>query len=61
MPLQAYVLSHVVSFPQIADYLLFGLEQYVGGFYGVTKVVGGFGILYLLLWYMYKNKTFIKV
>lgn len=57
----AYVLSHVVNFPQIADYLLFGLEQYVGEFYVVIKVVGGFGIIYLLLWYMYKNKTFIKV
>lgn len=57
----AYVLSHVISFPQIADYILFGLEQYVGDFYGLTKVLGGFGILYLLLWYMYKNKTFIKV
>jgi len=52
----AYVLYHVVSFPQIADYLLFGLEQYVGEFYVVIKVVGGFGIIYLLLWYCIKTK-----
>lgn len=52
----AYVLSHVASFPQIADYLLFGLEQYVGEFYGVIKVVGNFGILYLLYGICIKTK-----
>ena len=57
----AYVLSHVINFPKIADFLLFGLEQYTGAYYGMLKAIGGFGILYLLLWYMYKNKTFIKV
>jgi predicted acyltransferase len=57
----AYVLSHVISFPKIADFLLFGTEQYVGSYYGVISTVGGFGLLYLLLWYMYKNKTFIKI
>lgn len=57
----AYVLSHVISFPKIAGFLLFGLEQYAGAYYGMITAIGGFGILYLLLWYMYKNKTFIKV
>ncbi|WP_299157958.1 DUF5009 domain-containing protein [uncultured Eudoraea sp.] len=57
----AYVLSHVIYFPKIADFLLFGLEQYTGAYYGMIITTGGFGLLYLLLWYMYKNKTFIKV
>lgn len=57
----AYVLSHVINFPKIADFVLFGLEQYVGEYYGAITSVGGFAILYLLLWYMYKNKTFVKV
>jgi predicted acyltransferase len=57
----AYVLSHVFSFPKIADFILYGLEQYVGSYYGMLTTIGGFGLLYLLLWYMYKNKTFIKV
>ena len=57
----AYVLSHVISFPKIASFLLFGLEQYVGTYYGALTTIGGFGLLYLLLWYMYKNKTFIKI
>lgn len=57
----AYVLSHVFSFPKIADYLLFGLEKYLGAYYEVINTIGGFGLLYLLLWYMYKNNTFIKI
>ncbi len=57
----AYVLSHVINFSKIADFLLFGLEQYTGAYYGMITTTGGFGLLYLLLWYMYKNKTFIKV
>ncbi len=57
----AYVLSHVISFPKIAHFLLFGFEQYVGNYYQTLTTIGGFGILYLLLWYMYKNKTFVKV
>ncbi|NJB71711.1 putative acyltransferase [Saonia flava] len=57
----AYVISHVVSFPKIANFLFFGLEQYTGAYYGIITTIGGFGILYLLLWYMYRNKTFIKV
>ena len=57
----AYVLSHVINFPKIADFLLFGLEQYVEAYYGMITTIGGFGLLYLLLWYMYRNNTFIKV
>lgn len=57
----AYVLSHVIHFPTIAKQLLFGLEQYTGPLYEALASLGGFLILYLLLWYMYKNKTFIKI
>ncbi len=57
----AYVLSHVIRFSEIANFVLFGLEQYTNALYGAIKVLGGFGILYLLLWYMYKNNTFVKV
>ncbi|MCL6266824.1 acyltransferase family protein [Flagellimonas myxillae] len=57
----AYVLSHVINFPKVSKYLLFGLEQYTGPYYDMFASIGGFGLLYLLLWYMYKNGTFIKV
>jgi predicted acyltransferase len=57
----AYVLSHVINFPEIAGFMLYGTEQYAGSYYYLFQVVGGFLILYLLLWYMYKNKTLIKI
>lgn len=57
----AYVLSHVISFPSIAGDLLFGLEQFTGDYYPALTTLGGFALLYLLLWYMYRNRTFISV
>ena len=57
----AYVASHVIPFHEIAGFLLYGTEQYVGGFYDALTTLGGFGILYLILWYMYKNRTFVRV
>ena len=57
----AYVLSHVIDFPSIANQLLFGFEQFLGSYYDAFTVIGGFGILYLILWYMNKNKTYIKI
>ncbi len=57
----AYVFSHVIQFPIIADFALFGLEQYTGDYYQVISTIGGFGILYFILWYMYKNNTFIRI
>lgn len=57
----AYVVSHVLPFPKIAGFLLYGLAPYTGNYYELITVIGGFALLYLLLWYMYKNKTFIKV
>ncbi|MEX0882456.1 MAG: DUF5009 domain-containing protein [Cyclobacteriaceae bacterium] len=59
--LVAYVLSHVIDFPAIANDLLFGLEQYSESWYPVWTSIGGFALLYTLLWYLYVNKTFIKV
>lgn len=57
----AYVLSHVIDFPEVAKYVLFGFDQYMGAYYDAFATVGGFGILYLLLWYMNKNRTYIKI
>ena len=59
--ISVYVASHVIGFPKIAHEVLFGFEQYLGDYYQVLTTIGGFGIMYLILWYMYKNQTFIKV
>ena len=57
----AYVITHVLPFPKIAGFILYGLAPYTGNYYELITVIGGFALLYLLLRYMYKNKTFIKV
>ena len=57
----AYTITHVLRFADVAKPFLYGTEQYFGAYYPTVLVVGGFGILYLILWYMYKKKTFIKV
>ncbi|MDO5968983.1 DUF5009 domain-containing protein [Flavivirga aquimarina] len=57
----AYVISHVIDFPELAKQVLFGFEQYLGVYYNAFATIGGFGIIYLLLWYMNKNKTYIKI
>jgi predicted acyltransferase len=57
----AYTLSHVINFHHIAEMILYGTKQYVGNFYYLVLTIGSFGIIYLILWYMYKNKTFIRI
>jgi len=57
----AYVVSNTINLPAISKNLLFGLEQYVGDYYYLVTATGGFIILYLVLLYFYRNRTFIKV
>ncbi len=57
----AYTLSHVINFHQIAEMVLYGTKQYVGNYYYLVLTIGAFGIIYLILWYLYKNKTFIRI
>ena len=57
----AYMVANTINLPAIVNQLLYGLKQYVGDYYPVFTALGGFFILYLLLWYFYRNKTFIKV
>ena len=57
----AYLITHVLPFPKIAGFVLYGLAPITGKYYELITVIGGFALLYLLLWYMFKNKTFLKV
>jgi predicted acyltransferase len=57
----AYVVNNTINMPAISHNLLFGLEQYVGDYYPMVSATGGFLILYLVLWFFYRTRTFIKV
>jgi predicted acyltransferase len=57
----AYCASHLFDFGQVADVVLGGLKQYTGDWYWFLRSLGGFSVLYLILWQMYKHKIFIKI
>jgi predicted acyltransferase len=57
----AYCASHLFDFGQVADVVLGGLKQYCGEWYPFIHALGGFGVLYFILWVMYKYRIFIKI
>jgi predicted acyltransferase len=57
----AYVVSHVVRFSSISRSLFFGLEQYVGDYYGFIIQLSNVAILFVILYIMYRNKIFLRV
>jgi len=57
----AYMLAMCISFQSIAQSLFFGLEQYIGPWYPVLLAATNAGIIYIILWIMYKNNIFLKV
>ncbi|MBR5531417.1 MAG: DUF5009 domain-containing protein [Bacteroidaceae bacterium] len=57
----AYVVSEVVNFRGVAHSVLYGLEQYVGGYYTFVLTFSQVLIVYLILRSMYKHGVFVKV
>jgi len=59
----AYVAWHLFypSFISMANVFLNGLKPWIGNWIDALGIFGATGILYLILWYMYRNKTFIKI
>lgn len=57
----AYVAWHVFDFRLISDVVTRGLEQYTVQWHELIRNLAGFLVLFALLWYMFKNKIFIKV
>ena len=57
----AYVLYEVFSLDKVATYLVHGLEQYVGAYFPFFVSLCQFGILFFIIWHLYKYKIFLKV
>ncbi len=57
----AYMLANVVNFSSIGHSLFYGLEQYLGNYYAVLMSAWNVGIVYLILWVMYRRGIFLKV
>ncbi|UCC97175.1 MAG: DUF5009 domain-containing protein [Phycisphaerales bacterium] len=56
-----YMATHLVSFRSIGGVFVDGLEPYVGNWLVFIRAVAGFAIVWLILWWMYRKKSFIKI
>ncbi len=57
----AYMLWRIANFRTVADYLVGGLNPRLGVWGGFLHAFVAFAALWILLWYMRRNKTFIKI
>ena len=57
----AYLIGEIVNFRGIAQSLLYGLEQYIGGWYPVLLTLCNSTIVFFILKVMYRAKLFLKV
>lgn len=57
----AYFLGEAVNFRSVVASVSYGLEKYIGDFYGVWLTFGNFLIVFLILNYMYRNRIFVKI
>jgi predicted acyltransferase len=56
-----YMAVHIVNFRIISSVFVGGLEKYTGNWYSLIHALAGFAVVWLILWWMYRKKTFIKI
>lgn len=56
-----YMAVHIVNFRNIGGVFVDGLEKYIPNWYPFIHSLAGFAIVWLILWWMYRKKTFIKI
>ena len=59
----AYMAWHLCqpAFRRVAETFLGGVEHYIGAWYEPVAAAGAFVTLWLLLCYMHRNKTYLRV
>jgi predicted acyltransferase len=57
----AYIAPGIIRFGDISDTLVGGLAKHLGQLGDFLLTAGTFGVLWLLLYYMYRNKTFVRI
>lgn len=57
----AYLIGELINFRCIAASLLYGTEQFLGDWYQVLLAACNSLIVFFILWFMYKNRLFLKV
>ena len=56
----AYMVTQVYG-RSLSNALVSGLANHVGAAHGVVITLGQLGVLWLILWYLYRNHTFLRV
>jgi len=56
-----YLGVHIIPFYSIADRLVSGLEQFAGAYYPVIEYLTALAIMYIILYWMYKKGTFLRI
>lgn len=56
-----YMATHLINFRNIGGVFVDGLEKFTGDWFGFIRVVAGFVVVWLLLWWMYRKKSFVKI
>jgi len=56
-----YMAVHIINFRNIGGAFVEGLEKYIGDWYPFIHALAGFTVVWLILWWMYRKKTFIKI
>ncbi|MDR2894119.1 MAG: DUF5009 domain-containing protein [Alistipes sp.] len=59
--IMAYMLQQIIRFTSIGQSLFGGLEQYLGDWYGVLITLTNVTISFLILYWMYRKKVYLRV
>lgn len=57
----AYVVGERIDFGSVVRSVSYGLEQFLGSYYGVWLTFGNFAILFLILWFLHRQRIFLRV
>jgi len=56
-----YMATHLLNFRNIAGVFVGGLDRFIGPWADFVHALAGFAIVWLIMFWMYRKKTFIKV
>jgi predicted acyltransferase len=56
-----YMATHVFNFRHIGDIFVDGLDKYVGNWSPFIHAVAAFAVIWLIMWWMYRKRSFIKI
>ena len=56
-----YILTRLINFHDVSDPFVGGLVKLVGPYGELISAAAAFGVIWLVLWYMYRKGTFVRI